>query len=89
MILFRLVGGPFDGADGEGDWQTVPNVLWVRYDVDSPGRHKGVVNLRQRPGAVPYDLSGRRGDRNVYIFGEVSDEGYGELADQTLLPTAA
>ena len=89
MILFRLVGGRFDGADGEGKWKSVPNVLWARHDPDSPGRFKGRVTVRQRPLSTAYDLSGVRGDVHIYVCSDVTDAGYGELADQSLLPVAA
>lgn len=89
MILFRLVGGRFDGADGEGKWKSVPTVLWARHDPDSPGRFKGRVTVRQRPLSTAYDLSGKRGDVHIYVSSDVTDAGYGDLADQSLLPAAA
>ena len=89
MIPFRLVGGRFEGADGYGAWRSVPTVLWARHDPDSPGRFKGRVTVRQRPLSIAYDLSGKRGDVHIYVCSEITDDGYGELADQTLLPAAA
>lgn len=89
MILFRLVGGRFDGADGEIGGLTVPTVLWVRHDPNSPGKFKGRVTARQRPLSIAYDLSGKRGDVHIYVCSEITDDGYGDLADQTLLPVAA
>ena len=89
MIAFRLVGGRFDGAPGEIGGITVPTVLWARHDPNSPGRFKGRVTVRQRPLSIPYDLSGKRGDVHIYVCSEITDEGYGDLADQSLLPVAA
>ena len=89
MIAFRLIGGPFDGAEGEGLWDNVPPVLWARHDPNSPGPHKGVVNIRQRPGATAYSYAGPDGDAHGYVLSDLSDVGFKRLAEQVIEPVAA
>ena len=89
MIPFRLIGGPFDGAEGDGQWDSVPPVLWARHDANSPGPHKGVVNIRQRPGAVAYSYAEEQGGVNCYVLSDVSDVGWKRLVEQVSEPLAA
>ena len=89
MIAFRLIGGPFDGAEGEGLWDNVPPVLWARHDPNSPGPHKGVVNIRQRPGATAYSYAGPDGDAHGYVLSDLSDLGFRRIAEQVTEPVAA
>lgn len=89
MIPFRLIGGPFDGAEGEGLWDAVPEVLWARHEPDSPGPHKGVVNIRQRPGSVAYSFAEQQAGVNCYVLSDVSDVGWNRLIEQIVEPVAA
>lgn len=89
MIPFRLIGGPFDGAEGEGLWDKVPEVLWARHDPNSPGPHKGVVNIRQRPGAVAYGYAEEKDGTYCYVLSNVSDVGWMRLVEQIGEPVAA
>lgn len=89
MIPFRLIGGPFDGAEGDGLWDKVPEVLWARHDPNSPGPHKGVVNIRQRPGSTPYGYAEEKDGINCYVLSNVSDVGWNRLVEQIVEPVAA
>ena len=89
MIAFRLIGGPFDGAEGDGLWDKVPEVLWARHDPNSPGPHRGVVTRRQRPGATPYGYAEEKDGINCYVLSNVSDVGWNRLVEQIVEPVAA
>lgn len=89
MIAFRLIGGPFDGAEGDGLWDKVPPVLWARHDANSPGPHKGVVTRRHRPTAVAYSFAEEQAGVNCYVLSDVSDVGWMRLVEQVSEPLAA
>lgn len=89
MIPFLLIGGPFDGAEGEGQWEKVPAVLWARHDPNSPGPQKGIAGLRQRPGAVAYSYADNSGDVHKYVFDGLSDLGWDKITEQVTHPVAA
>ena len=87
MIPFKLIGGKWDGREGEGRWVEAPHVVWV---VDDPKRENGgKVYKRQKPGAVPYAHAGRDYGFHIYISSYLSDEGWYTLSEQVQEPMAA
>ena len=89
MIAFELVGGPFDGGEGNGRWKDVPLVVWAIHDPKSPGKMKGRVYRRQRPGAFPYSKHETRDGVTIYIYSDVTDDGWRKLTKPKPEPVTA
>lgn len=87
MIPFKLIGGRWDGREGDGRWRQAPPQLFVIED--QKREDGGVVYARHRPGATVYHHAGKDYGFHIYIFTELTDEGWYYLSEIVQEPMAA
>lgn len=75
-MVFELIGGPYDGADGEGLPEPYPH-LWVTMDEALREKHGLRASSTERSGAVRYDLVEKTACRTPVLYSHGGSAGDG------------